>query len=199
MHYIPSLPTIYSWLTHYGYIVLFPIMVVEGPIITVIAGFLASIGLFNVYLVYLVVVAGDLTGDTIFYSIGRFGRMSVIDRWGHFFGISRQSVEKLETHFDKHTGKTLIAGKLTHAMVSVVLVAAGAAKVPYTKYIWYNFLATLPKSLLFLLLGFYFGAAFVRINHILDITTLVMIGLLIVTLLVYFFFRKNINKIISKL
>jgi len=199
MHIFPSADMAMLWVSTYGYIVLFPIMVLEGPIITVIGGFLSSVGIFNVYIVFLIVVLGDLTGDTIFYSIGRFGRLSVIDRWGHLFGMDRKSVEALEKHFHNHAGKTLLIGKLTHAVVSVVLIAAGAAKVPYKKYLWYNLLATLPKSLIFLLIGFYFGASLVRINHILDLTTVILFILFVASFLGYLFLRKYASKIVSKL
>ncbi|MFH0804797.1 MAG: DedA family protein [Patescibacteria group bacterium] len=182
---MPSLPEITQWLIQYGYFVLFPIMVIEGPIITVIAGFLSSVGALNPFIAYAVVVAGDLAGDSIYYFLGRSGRYTSIERWGRFLGITPARVARLETHFGSHTGKTLIAGKLTHAVGSVILTAAGVARVPYRRFLWYNFLATIPKSLVFLLIGFYFGSAIARINRFLTFGTLAMIALLALTVLGY--------------
>jgi membrane protein DedA with SNARE-associated domain len=51
-----SLIQVIGWLVHYKYVVLFPIMVVEGPIITVLAGFLASLGSLNLLAAYSIVV-----------------------------------------------------------------------------------------------------------------------------------------------
>lgn len=69
-----SFQQIISLLTAYKYFFLFPIVVVEGPIITVIAGFLSSLGYLNIIIAYLVVVAGDIVGDSAYYAIGFYGR-----------------------------------------------------------------------------------------------------------------------------
>lgn len=53
----------------YGYLIIFPLMIIEGHIITVIAEFLASLGYFNVFTIYSLMVLADLTGDTIYYAI----------------------------------------------------------------------------------------------------------------------------------
>ena len=59
-----SLDQIIGWLLVYKYFILFPVMVIEGPIITIIAGFLSSLELLNPFLVYVVVVIADLTGSS---------------------------------------------------------------------------------------------------------------------------------------
>jgi membrane protein DedA with SNARE-associated domain len=48
-----------------GLLLLFPLAVVEGPIVTVIAAYLASLGYLNIFAVFAVVVAADLVGDSI--------------------------------------------------------------------------------------------------------------------------------------
>jgi membrane-associated protein len=48
------------------------------------------------------------------------------------------------------------------------LVAAGLARMPYKKFLYYNSVATIPKSLLLLILGFYAGAAYLRFTKYFD-------------------------------
>lgn len=192
-----SFSNIFALLASYGYLVLFPIMVVEGPIITIIAGFLASLGYMNFTLVYIVVVVGDLTGDALYYAVGRFGRMSFIDRWGHWIGITSQRVEKIERHFADHAGKTLILGKLSHAIGGIILVAAGVARIRFWRYLWFNFLATLPKSMLLLLIGYYFGQAYAMINKYLDLSVFIALGLGIMYIGLYYgikYFAKKLDR-----
>ena len=64
---------IFSLLHDYGYYVLFPLAVVEGPILAVIAGFLCATGIMNPFLVYLFIVSGDIVGDSVCYFAGRSG------------------------------------------------------------------------------------------------------------------------------
>ncbi|MFH0776166.1 MAG: DedA family protein [Patescibacteria group bacterium] len=173
-------------LNTYKYFFLFPVVVIEGPIVTVIAGFLASLGHLNLGIAYAVVIAGDLVGDSMYYAIGYYGGRSFIQRWGRFFGVTVERVKQLERHFAKHSGKTLVIGKLSHAVGIVVLFAAGIAKVPFWKYIWYNFLPTLPKSLILILIGFYFGETYGKINSYLDYTALGTVSALIIFTAAYF-------------
>jgi len=164
--------------------------VVEGPVTTVTAGIFASLGLLNFYISYLIVVAGDLAGDALYYSLGRWGRKP-LDRWGRFIGFSEKRIKKLEKHFHEHGGKTLIAGKLSHAVGGIVLVTAGVAKIPFRKFIWFNFWATLPKSLVLLLIGFYFGNTVLNLKNYFDLAWLGTLVIAIVLLVVYSLLRRT--------
>lgn len=87
-------------LNAHKYLFLFPV-VVEGPIITVIGGFLSSLGLLNKFIAYAVVVVGDIVGDIMYYALGYYGRQRFVKRWGRFLGITFERVERLEKHFEK--------------------------------------------------------------------------------------------------
>jgi membrane protein DedA with SNARE-associated domain len=185
-----SFPQIIDWILAYRYIVLFPITVVEGPIVSIIAGFLASLGLLNIYIVYVVIVLADLVGDFIYYAIGRWGREKFINRWGKYIGLSEDKVEKVEAHFAKHQKKTLILGKISHAVGAPILVAAGIAKVSLWEFFWLNLVATLPKSFIFLFIGYHFGQAYVKFDKYLDYLTLTVAAIGIILVLVYFTYSK---------
>jgi len=180
------------WLSAYKYLALFPLAVAEGPIITVIAGFFISMGYLNFWFAYVIIVAGDLIGDALHYLVGRFGGRKFVNRWGRYFGIGPNKVESLEKQFDKRGGKLLFIGKMSHGIGGAFLVAAGIVKMPFDKFILSNMLATLIKSLLLLLLGFYFGHALAIINTYLKKIALISIGAAIGAFLIYFFyFRKE--------
>ena len=55
----------------YKYLILLPFAVFEGPIATVIGGFLASIGVLNFFWVFVISVLGDFLGDSAWWAIGR--------------------------------------------------------------------------------------------------------------------------------
>ena len=61
-------------LAQYKYLLLFPLSIVEGPAITVIAGFLCAGGYMNPFIALPVISTGDVIGDTIYYSLGRAGK-----------------------------------------------------------------------------------------------------------------------------
>jgi len=181
-------------LTAHKYLFLFPVVVVEGPIITVIAGFLSSLGFLNIFIAYAVIVVGDIVGDIMFYAIGYYGRQKFVNRWGRFLGITSERVERLEKHFEKHTGKTLIVVKLSQGIGAVVLVAAGIARVPFRKFVWYNFIPTLPKSLILILIGYYSGESYVKISSYLDYAAIGTVIAAVIFIVIYFMMRKVSKK-----
>jgi len=189
-----SFAHIISWMLAYSYFILFPLAVIEGPIISILAGFLASMGSLNIFIAYGVVAIGDLVGDSMYYAIGYWGRKKFIERWGRYIGITPKRTEQIENHFKKHSAKTLVAGKLSQGVGAIILVAAGISKMRFREFIWYNLLATLPKSLILLLIGYYFGRAYVEWNRYLSYTTFVMIGATILLVAIYFIIKKIAKK-----
>jgi len=188
---IISLSHLIPWLLAYRYLFLFPAAVLEGPIVAVIAGFLSSQDYFSISTVLATLVAGDLVGDTLYYALGRWGRVSFIERWGKYVGVTAEHIRSVDEHFKKHAGKTLMLGKLAHGIGGAILVAAGATAVPYRKFIWFNLLATVPKSLVLVLIGYYIGQAYARIGRYLDYTAWGMLILAAVSILAYWGMRTG--------
>lgn len=156
------LHSILAILAHYGYGALFLVAVAEGPIVTVIAGFLASQGVLDTALVFAVAVTADLTGDLLLYAIGRSGG-TTLRAWRHE-PSNRDRVAIMRRRFRAQPGKALLFGKLTHGAGFLFLLAAGAERIQPTTFLWYNLLGTLPKTAAFLALGYFAGAAYNRIN-----------------------------------
>ncbi len=183
---------VFQLLASYRYLVLFPLVVIEGPVITIISGFLSSLGFLNLFLAFVVIVIADLVGDTIYYMIGRFGGRSSIKRWGHYLAVDDDDINKLDEKFSKNVGRTLFTGKITHLVGSIVLVTAGVVKVPYRKFILFNFLATIPKSFFLIIVGFYFGQVAISLSRYLNDATIVATILVLVSLVVYLLIRRRI-------
>ena len=149
---------ILALLIKYKYLVIFPIAVLEGPIVTVIAGFLISLKVLDPLVAYALIILADLIGDSMYYSIGRLSHTRFFRWFRNFVGLNEKRLLMLEGHFRKHDWKILIFGK-TQAIGSLGLIAAGIVKIPYKRFIWYNAIGTIPKSLIFLGIGFFFGYA----------------------------------------
>jgi membrane protein DedA with SNARE-associated domain len=190
-----SVALITQWLTAYGYAVLFPIVVVEGPIVTVIAGFLASIDVMNLYVAYAIVVVGDLAGDCMYYAFGRWGGKVFIEKYGHYVGATPERLKDVEGHFDTHGGKTLAVGKLLHGIGAAFLMAAGIVKMPFRRFFWYNLIATIPKSLALILIGYYLGEFMSIISKYLTDVAEISFAVLFVAFLVYFIYFRNPNEL----
>ncbi len=183
-----------SWLLKFRYLAIFPLAVIEGPIITVLIGFFISLGVFNPLIAYVVIVAGDLVGDALYYAAGRWGGRKFIDRWGRYFGVGPGQIETIKNQFDKRGDKLLFVGKMSHGIGGAFLVAAGFIKMPFNKFIFANMLATLVKSAVLLTIGFYFGQSLTRIKSILDALAFGLAAAFALSILIYFFYLRGYRK-----
>ena len=181
-----TLDAVMQLISAYGLWLLLPFSVAEGPIITVIAAYLAQQGLMPVVGVYLVCVLGDLVGDALWYSLGRFAPDVLSPRWQERFGITQARKIALEDHFASRGGRTLLFGKWTHSAGLPIMVASGLAKMPFGPYMWYNLLGTLPKTLVFVLVGYFLGAAYSSINVYLYRVSLILFVVILAAAALYF-------------
>ncbi|MGV8954765.1 MAG: DedA family protein [Cypionkella sp.] len=161
---MPHLDVILQMIQSYGLAILVPFSVLEGPIVTVIAGYLAHLGYLNLIAVYLVCVAGDLVGDALLYAAGRYGAEALPPRVARWLGLSEARQIALIDHFAEKGGRTLLFGKWTHSAGMPILVAAGLSRMNFLHFLGFNLLGTLPKTLAFTLIGYYLGAAYSSID-----------------------------------
>ena len=159
------------------YALLFVGMVIEGPILTITSGFLASPAggdILSLPILYFVVVSADMVGDTIYYLVGHFGRRtflkSLILRWSG----SDKNLDFLEKHFQNHGGKTLLVAKVTHGIGWPILIAAGSARMPYKRFITVNTAISLFKSAALLSAGYFYGKSYVVISRYVSYGGLIM-------------------------
>jgi membrane protein DedA with SNARE-associated domain len=184
------LDQIVPWLIQYKYFLIFPIAIVEGPILAIICGFLFSTGILNIFITYGLLVLANFVGDTFFYGLGRFGRIKIIDRWGHYIGLNKERILEMEKRFGNHAGKTIITGKITNFAAGFILVAAGAVKVPYMKFISYSLAADLPNIAFLLIIGFFFGHAYNLLDQYIGSASLILLATTIIGIALYLLIKK---------
>lgn len=185
------------WVTIHGYLLVFLAMVVEGPTVTAAAAFASALGYFNVVAVFALSVLADLVADGLYYAIGFWGRVSLVEKYGKYFGITKKRIERLENLLHKNAWKTLIAIKITPGLPTPGLIIAGGTKFPLRQFITISLIITLPKSLLFVLLGYYSG----RVHLIADKTfhySQYAIFLIFVVIVLGSYIYQKVSKIIAE-
>src|SRR5512143_1114130 len=123
-------------LEQFKYHLLVPAAVVEGPFITIIAAFLSTLGIFNVYIVYAISVIADIIGDILLYAIGRFGAPLLHTRLGRWLGATEARLASAEAYYRKHRRRALVASKLIHGIGGTGLIAAGALRIRFSDFMW---------------------------------------------------------------
>jgi len=152
-----SIEAAFSLLEAHPYLLLFPLVMLEGPLATVCAGFLVAAGFANLYLVYAIAVGADLAADTIYYLLGRSARYPPPRRIVRRFGLTEGRLARLEEVVRTNAPKALIGAKIVDAAAIPVLVATGLAKMDYGRFLILNVAATLPKAAVLMAVGFLVG------------------------------------------
>ncbi|MDP2594270.1 MAG: DedA family protein [bacterium] len=151
----------------YKYLILFPLAIIEGPILTVIAGFLVSLGVMNIYIVYAIIVLGDVIGDALYYGLGRFGS-GFLHRHGHWVGITSDRLERTKVLYHTHHFKSVVLSKVVYGVGLIGMVVAGSLKMPYKRFMLAAFLVSLVQSAILIIIGIFFGYAYVQIEQYLN-------------------------------
>ena len=159
-----TLRTFIQFFIKYKYEAIFPIAVIEGPIITIISGFLVSRGILQLLPALLVVFFGDVISDTVFYFIGRGGRHLIEYEYLKFLHVSEARLEKIENHFARAPWKTMMLAKASYGLGTVFMIAAGAVKMSWKNFIEYILSLDFIRSSILLAIGYYFGRAAVHLG-----------------------------------
>lgn len=181
-------------LPYWGYPLMFVLMFFEGPFATMIAAFLASQGLFNVGIVFVLSVVGDVLGDIGLYHIGYYGGPHIIEKAQKFLKISDATIEKLKNKFHQNSGKLIFYVKSTTGLSYITFTLAGALRMRLSKFIKYSILGGLIWSGLLVFLGYFFGYAAAQISQYIKYAGIVIFAAAIMAMIVIISYKKYESK-----
>lgn len=165
------IPNFLLILTSYKYLLLFMAIVIEGPILMVASGFLILLEFFEPIPAFLVILAGDLLGDIIWYYIGYFFAEPFLNKYGKFFKLTPEMFERAKELFHRYHVKILLISKVTigFGMSLATLMAAGATHIPLRKYLTLNFIGEVVLISVLLSVGYFFGQLYSSIEDTMKI------------------------------
>jgi membrane protein DedA with SNARE-associated domain len=174
-------------------------MVVEGPIVIMAASFAASMGYLNLGVIFILGILGDYVGDFALYSIGYFGKSTVIKKCGRKHGLLEARMDKLISLLEKHPGKIILAIKLSPIIPIPGLIMVGSSHISPQKFAYIITLIILPRTFLFVVLGYFFGNSYYAISSYVDSSSIAVIIILAVAFLFYYLYRIITGRISKKL
>ena len=188
-----------QWVLQHGYPLLFIVMLIEGPVVTAAGAFAAALHYFNVWTVLLLSILANLIPDLIYYAIGYWGRETFINKYGHYLGITPERIATTEKLAEAHSGKSLFFIKMTPFLATPGLVLVGATKMDLKKYAFWCLIIIIPSSLLYLILGYYFGAAYDTIDRYLNLGGYVIVAAAAIVIAIAYFQRKYFSHLEKKI
>ncbi|MGA9531427.1 MAG: VTT domain-containing protein [Anaerolineales bacterium] len=165
---------------HWGawtYLALSGLVLVEGPVATLLGAAAASAGFMDPLLVFASASLGNLTADMLWYGLGYLGKIEWVLRHGRWFGVRRAHIDRLTRDLHRHARKLLLVAKLTFSLAVPVLIATGVAKVPWRRWFYVVFLAEMLWTGSLVVVGYHFARSLAQLEAGLQVVAVVSVAL----------------------
>src|SRR5512135_1861566 len=117
------------------------------------AGTFAALGSLNIWLLFLLLAAAAVLGDTVNYWIGHYlGDRAYQIKW-----IRREYLDRTHQFFEKYGGKTIFLARFVPIIRTFAPFVAGVGSMTYPRFIAYNIIGGIAWIGLFVCGGYFFG------------------------------------------
>lgn len=188
--------TIVDLIFEWGYIGIFLLMTIESSfipfpseIVLIPAGYLAHQGELNLGMIMGAALGGSMLGAFINYFLAFFLGRKILLRYGKYFFISKQSMEKMDRYFLKHGAISTFIGRLIPGIRQLISIPAGLSKMSLVTFSTYTALGAGIWALILVMLGYFIGENQDMIDNYLKQITIVVLVLLV--LLGFWYTYKN--------
>jgi len=139
------------------------------------AGTFAALGSLDIWLLFLLLAAAAVLGDTVNYWIGHYlGARAYNIKW-----IKREYLDRTSGFFDKYGRGTIFLARFVPIVRTFAPFVAGIGKMSYPAFISYNIFGGIVWVALFTFAGYFFG----NIPFIRDHFSLVVIAIVLISIL----------------
>ena len=187
---------IVNYIGELGYWGIFFLMFLESTffpfpseIIMIPAGYLAFKGEMSFVLVVVIGIVGSLLGALLNYYLALFFGRKLLLKYGKYFFISSQTLDKLQLFFTKHGELSTFNGRLIPGIRQLISLPAGLAKMNIVKFSLYSALGAGIWVTILVTLGYFVGSNETLISEYLKLLT--FSALSFVTLLTLFYFWRK--------
>jgi membrane protein DedA with SNARE-associated domain len=173
-----STHTIDGWLSSYGYLVVFLLVMIESigvPVpgetaLIAAALFAGSTHKLEIWLVIAVAVAGAVLGDNIGFSIGRYGGAKLLLRYGHKIRLHEGRLKIGIWLFRRHGGKVVFWGRFVSILRTWAAFLAGTNQMDWPRFLVFNAAGGVVWATLYSLVYYEFGGALRKLSTTIDVT-----------------------------
>lgn len=120
------------------------------------AGFLASQGFLNIYILTIGCFIAAVLGDSTGYYIGHKFGPKLFNKPDSLF-FHKDHLLKAQNFYERHGGKTIVLARFMPIIRTFAPVVAGIGTMRYPAFLFYNIFGAFLWAVCVTLLGFYFG------------------------------------------
>ena len=146
------------------YVILALLVMIEGPMMTLLGAAAAAAGLLRPQFVFISAGLGNLAGDLLWYSLGRLGKTEWLLRYGRFLGLNREKVNDMQRRMRAYAPRIIFVAKLTLFFMIPALVAAGITRTRLRRWFPIDMVAECIWTGSLVTLGYYLSQSIQRLE-----------------------------------
>ncbi len=191
-------------ISSYGYFGMFLGMILEAVIIAIpselilaTGGILAGKEIFSFWGAFLIGLLGSVFCAVIIYFMGYFGGKPFIKKYGKYFFMKEEDIEKSDSWFNRYGLMAALIGRNFPIIRTLISLPIGIMRLSFWKFLLFTTIGSIPWTFVFVYVGYALGNNWIVINEYVG-KLKTPITILLVILLISYFYKKIRNKIQNK-
>ena len=190
---------------NYGYFGMFLGMVLEAVIIAIpselilaTGGILASKKIFTFFGAFLTGLLGSIFCAIVIYFMGYFGGKAFVKKYGKYFFMKEDDLEKSDSWFNKYGMLSALIGRNFPIVRTLISLPIGITKQAFIKFLIYTTIGSIPWTLAFTYFGYSLGENWIKINayiNYLKTPIRIIIVLIIIKVIINLYKKKKYQKV----
>lgn len=188
-------------MNNYGYLGMFLGMVLEAIIIIIpseailaTGGILATNNIFSFWGAFFTGLLGSVFCAIVIYFMGYFGGKPFIKKYGKYFFMKEEDIEKSDSWFNKYGMIGALIGRNFPIIRTLISLPIGIMRLSFFKFLIYTIIGSIPWTFVFVYVGYTLGNGWTVVNKYVG-NLKVPIKILILLLIFSYFLKKiKLNK-----
>lgn len=184
---------------NYGYLGMFLGMVLEAVIIVIpselilaTGGILAGREIFSLWGAFFTGLLGSVFCAIVIYAMGYFGGRPFVEKYGKYFFMKKEDLDKCDVWFDKYGMLACFLGRNFPIVRTLISLPIGIMHLPFWRFVFYTTLGSIPWTFAFVYVGYALGNNWTVLA---DVTAKLKVPIrILLVLLVLTFLYKKIKK-----
>ena len=144
-------------LSYFGVLLALTFEFIPAEVVLPLAGYWVYQGEWNLVLTILAGSIGGVTGPLTLYALGKYGGRPLVMKFGKYFLVKEEQVNKAEYFFDKYGAGIAFFGRFVPGIRTAISLPCGILKMNIWKFMLYTYLAMLPVTTIYVYLGYKLG------------------------------------------
>lgn len=187
----------------FGYFGMFLGMVLEAVIIIIPSEFILATGgilagqkIFSFWGAFFVGLLGSVFCAVIIYAMGYYGGRGFVRKYGKFFFMKEEDLDKTDTWFEKYGLIAACIGRNVPIIRTLISLPIGITRLSFKKFFLYTLLGSIPWTFVFVYFGFALGSNWTILT---DVTSKMKVPIkILLFLLIVSWLISKIKKIRKK-